>query len=667
MAAPPGAERTAPVSAHRVRGQLRRSRVLAAVVALLAGTCAGVPASANADDATATTLPPASPGPPPSETDPVAPVLPPLAPSGADEAGRLRAQVELHQSELQLKVAAGLAKKVNARVAPAEARYNLTRLHLAQLTAAERAAADELEAARTRLRALAVARFVTSGATQSVNYLLRASGPADLSRRRALVDTAADIQTGAVANYQQAHDGVSAQLDEAVRAVDDSGREQAQVLAEAQATNDLVDQLAKEVDNRRLLLDLVTAGAPVEPSDIPRLFLDAYRKAAAAMTTRAPGCRIGWTALAGIGRIESNHGRFRGAQLAINGDIYPRILGIPLDGSRGTSVIRDTDGGLLDGDPTVDRAVGPMQFIPATWKRVGVDGNGDGIVDPGNAYDATVSAAAYLCRANPAGGLDTEEGLKPALFSYNHSDAYVATVLSVIHSYDSMIPDLPPPPPSPPRRCTADQAHALMEREFSTVETRVVGSLIEKQLATPEYYPLTARSLLAACNQSSNRSPVVNYDEPTVVEALDALRAKGAVRVVHSPGQRAPKYRHIVDEELALDRPEAAVLCVLLLRGAQTPGELRSRTERMHAFDDTSALEAALAWLADREMVRRLERQPGQKEARWAHLFGTEIDAPAADATEPDTRGSPDRITQLEQQVAQLRADVDELKRALGD
>jgi membrane-bound lytic murein transglycosylase B len=182
---------------------------------------------------------------------------------------------------------------------------------------------------------------------------------------------------------------------------------------------------------------LVAAAASVGDSDIPRLFLDSYRRAAAALTKRSPQCRVDWPAIAAIGKIESNHGRYRGAQLALNGDVYPRILGIPLDGTR-TALIRDTDLGVLDLDVAYDRAVGPMQFIPSTWKRIDEDGDRDGVRDPNNAYDSALGTAAYLCRAVPAGGLDVDEALKVAFFSYNHSDAYVTTVLEWTHRYREM-------------------------------------------------------------------------------------------------------------------------------------------------------------------------------------------------------------------------------------
>lgn len=161
--------------------------------------------------------------------------------------------------------------------------------------------------------------------------------------------------------------------------------------------------------------------------------------------------------------------------------------------------------------------------------------------------------------------------------------------------------------------------------DLTPEEVRVLGALAEKQLTTPQYYPLTLNALVNACNQTSNRHPVVRYDDATVERALASLRERGLVRTVLSPGNRAPKYRHVLEEQLTLVREELAVTTVLLLRGPQTVGELRTRTERMHPFSSLEEVEAALDRLATRHeepLARRLERQPGQKEARYEHLLG---------------------------------------------
>jgi uncharacterized protein YceH (UPF0502 family) len=160
--------------------------------------------------------------------------------------------------------------------------------------------------------------------------------------------------------------------------------------------------------------------------------------------------------------------------------------------------------------------------------------------------------------------------------------------------------------------------------ELTAEEARVVGSLAEKHLTTPQYYPLTLNALVSACNQSNNRDPVVSYDAATVAATLDSLRAKGVARVIHAGGgNRTTKYRHVLDEALGVDQRELALLTVLLLRGPQTLNELRSRTERMADFDGADAVAHDLARLAERDdpLVLHLERQPGQKETRWATLL----------------------------------------------
>src|SRR5438477_7832942 len=164
-------------------------------------------------------------------------------------------------------------------------------------------------------------------------------------------------------------------------------------------------------------------------------------------------------------------------------------------------------------------------------------------------------------------------------------------------------------------------------------EARVLGCLMEKAVTTPDNYPLSVNALVNACNQTTNREPIVQYSEATVERALDSLREKELTRRVKSTGQRVIKHRHIAEEALGLDRPEATLLGVLLLRGAQTPGELKQRTERWHSFRSLDDVEDTLQRLADRGYVRQLERRPGQKESRWVTLVvvaDESVVAPAA-------------------------------------
>jgi uncharacterized protein len=193
------------------------------------------------------------------------------------------------------------------------------------------------------------------------------------------------------------------------------------------------------------------------------------------------------------------------------------------------------------------------------------------------------------------------------------------------------------------------------------VQIRVLGCLLEKQQTTPDAYPLTLNSLRLACNQSTSRDPVVEYDEATVREAAQRLGQRGWARLTSYHGSRTSKYRHLLDEALGLSGDERAVLCVLMLRGPQTLGELKQRTEKLHRFEDLSSVEAALNRLTTRELGRMLERKPGQKEARYAHLLdeGEPGDAESI-AAEPPSRQ--DQTGDLASEVARLREELDALR-----
>jgi uncharacterized protein YceH (UPF0502 family) len=208
-----------------------------------------------------------------------------------------------------------------------------------------------------------------------------------------------------------------------------------------------------------------------------------------------------------------------------------------------------------------------------------------------------------------------------------------------------------------------------VELQLDEAEARALGALLEKEITTPEYYPLSLNALVNACNQKSNREPVVSYDEETVLQAIERLRDKGLALVSTGRESRVPKYLHRLPERFNFDRRELAVLCVLLLRGPQTPGELRGRTQRMYEFDDLEGVEATLTRLMEREpdpLVKRLARQPGTKESRYAHLLGGDV---------PDTYGGQgverapeypapgdDRVAALEEEVRGLRQEVAELR-----
>jgi uncharacterized protein YceH (UPF0502 family) len=217
--------------------------------------------------------------------------------------------------------------------------------------------------------------------------------------------------------------------------------------------------------------------------------------------------------------------------------------------------------------------------------------------------------------------------------------------------------------------------------DLDAVEVRVLGCLLEKQRTTPDAYPLSLNSLRLACNQSTNRDPVVDYDEPTIREALHRLGRRRFTRLASGHSSRAAKYRHLLDEAIGLDPAEQAVLTVLMLRGPQTPGELKQRSERLHPLPDLGALEAVLDRLIERDLALRLPRRPGQKEERYAHLLSDELDdepeavaapvrapapAPVPAVAAPPPTARDDRLDRLEREVAALREELTALRSELG-
>jgi hypothetical protein len=202
-----------------------------------------------------------------------------------------------------------------------------------------------------------------------------------------------------------------------------------------------------------------------------------------------------------------------------------------------------------------------------------------------------------------------------------------------------------------------------MELRRDPVEARVLGALMEKEAATPEYYPLSLNALVAACNQKSNREPAMSLEEDVVLEALSRLCSKGLALDISGGEHRVHKYSHRLGEVFNFDRREYAVLCLLLLRGPQTVGELRGRSERLYKFDDLGAVEAALHRLAERTppLVTELPRRPGEKEPRFAHLLSGEVQTPQLPPAPPEGR------TPLAERVARLEADLTELRQQFDE
>ena len=207
---------------------------------------------------------------------------------------------------------------------------------------------------------------------------------------------------------------------------------------------------------------------------------------------------------------------------------------------------------------------------------------------------------------------------------------------------------------------------------LDSVQIRVLGCLLEKQQTTPDAYPLTLNALRMACNQTTSRNPVVDYDEATVREAAQRLGQRGWARLASYHGSRSVKYRHLLDDALALSPDERALLCVLMLRGPQTLGELKQRTEKLHSFADLSSVEETLDRLTSRELGRWLERRPGQKEARYMHLLEEDLseNAEPTDADPPSRQTEPDdlagEVARLRQELDAVRRDVDALREQLN-
>ena len=204
-----------------------------------------------------------------------------------------------------------------------------------------------------------------------------------------------------------------------------------------------------------------------------------------------------------------------------------------------------------------------------------------------------------------------------------------------------------------------------MDLLLDAPEVRVLGSLLEKEITTPEYYPLSLNALVNACNQKSNRDPAVHYDEGIVEDALERLRHKGLLTTLTGAGSRVPKYGHRISDKLNLGRRELAILCELMLRGPQTLGELRGRTERLHRFEETTEVESVIDQRMT-ELVVKLPRRPGEKESRYSHLLSGE---PAA-GEEPRSEEAPprqDRIAALEAELTLLRGDVESLKQQFAE
>lgn len=208
-----------------------------------------------------------------------------------------------------------------------------------------------------------------------------------------------------------------------------------------------------------------------------------------------------------------------------------------------------------------------------------------------------------------------------------------------------------------------------MSGQLTETEARIVGALVEKQLTTPEYYPLTLNALIAACNQKTNREPVVSFDEPTVSRSLEDLRDKNIVYVFYGSTSRVPKYKHMLPQVYELEPSETAALCVLMLRGPQTIGEIKERTGRLYDFRDLNDVNETLESLIKRDepLIVRLERAPGQKEARYAHLLCGEVTNYTPPERVSRSSANDERIEKLEHEIETLKGELNSFRQEFED
>ena len=325
-------------------------------------------------------------------------------------------------AEAQIVALATESAALQARLVSVDAR-------LVQLDEVQRQAAADLIQAESDRRRLSALVYSKGGTAWQAQALQQTDNVMDAQRVRQLGGDLAGALLDAIARADLARK----------RATSETTR-LAGVRASVQTRLEAVEQVERPAADRaaaRLRVQAASsvAGGAVAGLGIPLATLDAYLRAEAGLASERPSCGIRWWMIAGIGRVESNHGRYGGAQLGAGGSTSPRIVGIALDGAPGVAAIADSDGGRWDGDAMWDRAVGPMQFIPGTWRRYQVDANGDGASDPNNVYDAAYGAGRYLC--NAAGRMSDDDSLRRAYLAYNHSNTYASSVLGYAREYEA--------------------------------------------------------------------------------------------------------------------------------------------------------------------------------------------------------------------------------------
>lgn len=367
--------------------------------------------------------------------DPAEGIHPAVAelPTSSDEldavSGDLRATLELQASATTRRNAAG-AQLEQLAVQEADLEVDVDRARDERDEQSQR-----VRVARRSLQAVALDAYVQAGGS-SDGSPLDPSRVGDELERDALAGTVRQHHSDELADATDRLAEAEAELVDLAGQLDGV---RADITATTAERDDAVADLARAdaaLPGERAAVDGAWRTSMVDGTDIPLVAVDAYYRAATAQWFDDPSCGLRWEAIAGIGRVEGHHASFGASELQPDGTSEPRIYGIPLDGTRGTRVIGDSDGGTLDGLSDIDRAVGPMQFIPSTWARWATDGNGDGTADPHSLYDAARTAAVYLCQAGP--GLSDDEGLLRSFYSYNRSAPYGQRVLALTHEYDEL-------------------------------------------------------------------------------------------------------------------------------------------------------------------------------------------------------------------------------------
>jgi membrane-bound lytic murein transglycosylase B len=436
--------RPAPTSAPR-----RRAVLAVSLVALVSGTLAAPVAASPAEGPsanrraaapiTATAL---------AQPSPDLAGLPPISrdlsrvPVDSPAFRRERA----HYDELARTLAQAQARRVEIDHALADIDARAAHLRAAQASGTARAAGlrSRLDDVDSAIADLAVGIYTSGGPAARVDAALATQQPSinDADRRDVLGSASLDVLLAERTAYEARLRQAVAHLKATTTDIADLSARREQLVATRPTASDAEVAAAPLVATERVAYEEARTLATVKGVEFPLVALDAYYRASATSATNDPRCSVRWWAIAGIARVEGQHGTYGGASLDELGNATKRIIGIQLNGTNETQVVADSDGGALDGDPVFDRAVGPMQFIPQTWTRFAADGNADGITTPFNLYDAALTAARYLCRASAA--LDADPGLRTAYFSYNHSLPYVDRVLSFAHLYQRTV-SLPDP------------------------------------------------------------------------------------------------------------------------------------------------------------------------------------------------------------------------------